>query len=657
MKTLKNIFIVFLATVLATTDCFAISTKCNNPFYRRTHQKQCSENTSDSTLSTTTILASLGGAALIGTGIALANKSAPDGNDSAANNTNTASQSNFARSANINQNYALSDTIQNTKIYGNYIKSETGGSDISAAKIEQIRNSSNYIQNQRNFDSIKLAWANAREFTGKNVTVNVMDDFEYYHGFAVHNIVNYIAPNATIYDSYLTTDKARFVSFDAIANIMKSAAPAHIYNSSWQIPVSASQNAATVVYNQTTPKTYAAAQQYMYNLTSHNFITEIINLATDNDSIFVWAAGNDYQDESTVLSAMPLAFPELQGHFVNVVAINSQSKTLASYSNKCGVTQNYCIAAPGSAIQTDAKEDKVYGTSFAAPIVSGAIAVIKQAFPYMSATQITALLFATAQDLGEPGVDAVYGWGLLDMEAATKPVGTPKIVLSNDNIIPLNYSNVGGIAGSAIKNANIELAFIDDFGRAFTTNLSDNINVIPYGRAFDKLTEPENNSVTLFNHFEFGFKKNNILESNGLLSVSGGNLTDFIGYKNELNIGDIKFYQQTHFGMTAPKTDTNSIISDFSNIYTAAVKTGISYNDFGLEFAIPETIVYGNAHLTVPTARANNGQIIYNDLSVDLTTNPSFEFSMKYKDISVGYINNHDYQDEFYILAKTKFVF
>ncbi|WP_302789002.1 S8 family serine peptidase, partial [Escherichia coli] len=55
------------------------------------------------------------------------------------------------------------------------------------------------------------------------------------------------------------------------------------------------------------------------------------------------------------------------------------------------------------------------GTSMAAPMVSGAAAVLMQRFPYMTASQIASVLLTTATDLGEKGVDAVYGWGKLNL--------------------------------------------------------------------------------------------------------------------------------------------------------------------------------------------------------------------------------------------------
>gem|GEM_PF-4876506 len=49
--------------------------------------------------------------------------------------------------------------------------------------------------------------------------------------------------------------------------------------------------------------------------------------------------------------------------------------------------------------------------------------------------------------------------------------------------------------------------------------------------------------------------------------------------------------------------------------------------------------------------------MLYNQTNINLKTKPSVEYSVKYKNIYAGYINNYDYQDEFFIMAKTKFTF
>ena len=643
MKLLKNIFTGLFSVAFATTSAFAAS-DCDNYAYRRAHPVTCG-------VSSNTLLTLVGGAALVGVGVALASQSS--GNSGANGNiSNQDTNQRVALPSNINVN----DIISNRRISTSaYMNSLTNGTDVSATTINTIKSDAQYQRNYKQYNAIDFAYARARGFSGKNSNIMIMDDFNGTHGATVHDILGYIATDANITNANIALSANNFTTYDNIAQTINSY-NANIYNASWQIISTPTTNAATAIYNEKSAKTYAAAQSYIYNITSENFINQIRNAAAENDAIFVWAAGNEGQSESGALSAMPLAFPDLNGHFVNVVSIDNYGE-IAWYSNQCGITQNYCIAAPGSAWNTDTK-DFASGTSFATPVVSGAIATIREAFPYMSAEQITALLFTTATDLGEIGVDSVYGWGLLNMERATKPVGTPRIVLSNENIQPLNTINVSGIAGGAIKNANIKIAFVDDFGRAFTTNLSDNINVIPYGRGFDKLREQENDSFVLFDTFEFGFKQNNLLESFGLMSAQSNKLTNFVGYKNEFNIDNIRFYQNARIGITNPTTDTdNSIVSGFSNIYSASAKIGAQYKDLSLEISVPETIISGDMYLNVPVARANNGQMVYSNANIDLSTRPSVEYTVQYKYLSATYVSNPDFENEFFVMAKTKLSF
>lgn len=103
-------------------------------------------------------------------------------------------------------------------------------------------------------------------------------------------------------------------------------------------------------------------------------------------------------------------------------------KIPAEYSNFCGVTASWCVAAPGGNIATDGgvystvpydNYAAMEGTSMAAPTVSGAIAVLIGAYPTYNARDLARVLFSTAEDLGAPGVDAVYGYGLIRLDRAT----------------------------------------------------------------------------------------------------------------------------------------------------------------------------------------------------------------------------------------------
>ncbi|CAN7177781.1 S8 family serine peptidase [Mesorhizobium sp. LjRoot246] len=80
------------------------------------------------------------------------------------------------------------------------------------------------------------------------------------------------------------------------------------------------------------------------------------------------------------------------------------------------------ISAPGVEMvaPSGAGSDVVTGTSFAAAIVSGAIANLIHAAPDRSADAIEKALAATARDLGPKGRDNDFGYGLLDIKAAAK---------------------------------------------------------------------------------------------------------------------------------------------------------------------------------------------------------------------------------------------
>lgn len=75
------------------------------------------------------------------------------------------------------------------------------------------------------------------------------------------------------------------------------------------------------------------------------------------------------------------------------------------------------------------------GTSGAAPIVAGVAALIRSKWPAMSAEQVVNRIVTTAQDAGAPGKDPLYGFGILNAEAALK-----------DNVPEVTANPLGSIA-------------------------------------------------------------------------------------------------------------------------------------------------------------------------------------------------------------------
>ncbi|ASR44537.1 autotransporter outer membrane beta-barrel domain-containing protein [Xanthomonas citri pv. mangiferaeindicae] len=176
----------------------------------------------------------------------------------------------------------------------------------------------------------------------------------------------------------------------------------------------------------------------------------------------VVAAGNSgvnpSPEESPQASApatLPAIFPDIEQYWISVVNLNDQG-VLGNQSMKCGISAQWCIAAPGSVITSTVYDNDLLegdwfvddagnlryefssreglpgfadysGTSMAAPHVTGALGLLFERFPYLEGHQIRDVMLTTATDLGEEGVDDIYGWGLLNLEKAIEGYGQLRV--------------------------------------------------------------------------------------------------------------------------------------------------------------------------------------------------------------------------------------
>lgn len=79
------------------------------------------------------------------------------------------------------------------------------------------------------------------------------------------------------------------------------------------------------------------------------------------------------------------------------------------------------VSAPGQALLLPGREGRygeVSGTSYASPLVAGVLALMIAAHPQAMSAQLRAALETSAQDLGEPGYDPLFGAGRVDAGAA-----------------------------------------------------------------------------------------------------------------------------------------------------------------------------------------------------------------------------------------------
>ena len=224
-----------------------------------------------------------------------------------------------------------------------------------------------------------------------------------------------------------------------------------------------------------------------------NFSATIAALAQADAAekiILVWSAGNSNGDRcdatstencpdgqfqaisASLMSGLVTYMEELRGHSIAVVALSPDGGNLSSFSNRCGIAADFCIAAPGEDIMAayfgpDQGEDGVRGyadwsgTSFAAPMVSGGLAIMKQLFrDQVSNEELVGRLFVTADNTGIYADRGIYGNGRMDLGAATSPVG----VLD----VPID-TGLAAMAHASLNSTGLRFgaAFGDGFGEAF----------------------------------------------------------------------------------------------------------------------------------------------------------------------------------------------
>jgi len=138
-----------------------------------------------------------------------------------------------------------------------------------------------------------------------------------------------------------------------------------------------------------------------------------VNYAAGLGVVLVAAAGNHPSGSSSVL--YPAAFP-------NVIAVSATDMTdnIASFSNSGPEVD---LAAPGVDIISVGLDESLVtesGTSFSAPFVSGAAAILLGIPGNRYSSDVIRQLKTTAKDLGPGGPDDFYGNGLLQLDLALK---------------------------------------------------------------------------------------------------------------------------------------------------------------------------------------------------------------------------------------------
>jgi hypothetical protein len=73
--------------------------------------------------------------------------------------------------------------------------------------------------------------------------------------------------------------------------------------------------------------------------------------SVSNGAVHVWAAGNDGEAQVGIHAGLPVLYSDLTRGWIAVAAVGTDG-VIASYSNRCGVAAVWCIAAPGSVVNS-----------------------------------------------------------------------------------------------------------------------------------------------------------------------------------------------------------------------------------------------------------------------------------------------------------------
>ncbi|MCV9879211.1 autotransporter domain-containing protein [Brenneria izbisi] len=141
--------------------------------------------------------------------------------------------------------------------------------------------------------------------------------------------------------------------------------------------------------------------------------TELAEGITSRGKLMVVSAGNEGHLTPALLAGLPTWLDvtgrenRIGNNWLNVMTYDPRQSSnsaafIASFSNLALGASEYSLLAPGVEVSTTIGEDtytRLSGTSFSAPYVAGVGALVSEAFPYLDGKQIADVLLSTATPL------------------------------------------------------------------------------------------------------------------------------------------------------------------------------------------------------------------------------------------------------------------
>lgn len=220
-------------------------------------------------------------------------------------------------------------------------------------------------------------------------------------------------------------------------------------------------------------------------------LLDAVSRAAAAGLVIVVSAGNDGGSTDPSLDPDqpdPFATSLLQagGGNVLIVGSNDANGQFSDFSNRAGNSQTSFLTARGEQICCVYQDGQLFietingqqfvtlfsGTSFSAPQVAGAVALLAQAFPNLTGAEIVEILLDSAADAGAAGTDAIFGRGILDIAQALQPAGTTTIAGQQTALgLSDRIAITSPAMGDALGAQSLQTIITDKYQRAYAIDL------------------------------------------------------------------------------------------------------------------------------------------------------------------------------------------
>lgn len=205
-----------------------------------------------------------------------------------------------------------------------------------------------------------------------------------------------------------------------------------------------------------------------------------IDRATAAGVIIVVAAGNNGGANPNGFAM--IATESISRGLVIVAGGVNAAEQIAQFSNggsnRAGAAAAHYLTALATDVRTFNEEGVTIfasGTSYSAPAIAGAVALLAQAFPNLTSAQIVNLLLTSARDLGAGGVDSVYGYGMVDLSSAFAARGPTSVAGTTVPVSMLSNGTLSVAMGDA-GQLGLSTLVLDSLGRAYRAELSNSFS-------------------------------------------------------------------------------------------------------------------------------------------------------------------------------------